>query len=145
MQKRRSLRPQVVSSPIAVALAALACSLAASGMLGSCGGGGAAVITVTVTPGTMVLAPEATCTFTAEVTGTTDTTVTWSVQEPGGGTITAGGFYTAPATEGTYHVVATSVADPTVSDSAEVTVHAGALGLTNLFFLHHSVGDNLVV
>jgi parallel beta-helix repeat protein len=47
---------------------------------------------------------------------------TWAVQEPGGGTIDANGVYTAPAGQGTYHVVATSTADPTKSDQATVTV-----------------------
>lgn len=50
----------------------------------------------------------------------TTTSVTWSVQEAGGGTVTATGLYTAPATWGTFHVVAT--ASPTVSASATVTV-----------------------
>lgn len=145
MQKQRSARP-VRFGISGVIFAALGCCLLAAAMLASCGGGGgAAAVDVNVSPGTITLAPEATYTFTAQVAGTANTAVTWSVQEPGGGTITAAGFYTAPAAEGTYHVVATSVADPTVSDSAAVTVHSGAFGLTNLFFLHHSVGDGLVV
>jgi hypothetical protein len=39
-----------------------------------------------------------------------------------GGSISATGLYTAGSTAGTYHVVATSAADPTRSDSATVTV-----------------------
>lgn len=118
----------------------------------SCGGGGDGGngeegVTVTVSPATLTLVPEGTATFTANVTGTGDPTVTWSVQEANGGDITPDGVYTAPATEGVYHVVATSNADPTQSDTATVTVRAeGPLhGLTNLFFLHHSTGDGLVV
>ena len=38
--------------------------------------------------------------------------VTWKVQEAGGGTIDANGAYTAPATPGTYHVIATSTKRP---------------------------------
>lgn len=61
--------------------------------------------------------------FSAVVTGTIDTTVTWSIQEgPTGGSISASGLYTAPATAGTYRVVATSTADPTASGVATVTV-----------------------
>jgi hypothetical protein len=60
--------------------------------------------------------------FTAEVTGTTATTVTWSVQESGGGSVDASGLYTAPATPGTYHVVATSTVAPESRGVAEVTV-----------------------
>lgn len=53
----------------------------------------------------------------------TTTSVTWSVQETGGGTITAAGLYTAPtSTFGVFHVVAT--ASPTVSASATVTVQS---------------------
>jgi hypothetical protein len=131
-----------------VAAVGLVC-LSLCGLLVSCGGGGTveppAGVAVTVSPSLYTLQPGESHTFTAAVTGTTNTAVTWTVQEPGGGTITADGEYTAPATEGTYHVVATSVADATASDSATVTVTSGGGALTNLFFLHHSVGDGLVV
>ena len=58
-----------------------------------------------------------------------DTSCTWSVAEGvSGGTVSATGptsaDYTAPETPGTYHVVATGVADPTRSASATVTVAA---------------------
>jgi hypothetical protein len=39
-----------------------------------------------------------------------------------GGSISASGAYTAPQTAGTYHVVATSVADGTASGEATVVV-----------------------
>jgi hypothetical protein len=61
--------------------------------------------------------------FTATVTGTTNPAVTWSVQEQAGGTVAAG-LYTAPWVNGTYHVVAKSVADPTKSATATVAVSA---------------------
>jgi hypothetical protein len=49
--------------------------------------------------------------------------VTWSVQEgASGGAITPAGVYTAPNGVGTYHVVATSVADGTKTATATVTV-----------------------
>ena len=61
--------------------------------------------------------------FLATVKGAADTSVTWSVQEGmTGGSITSSGVYTAPNTLGTYHVVATSVADATASASAVVTI-----------------------
>jgi hypothetical protein len=63
-------------------------------------------------------------TFTATVTCTTNTNVTWSVVEANGGSITSSGVYTAPATAGTYHVKATSAADMTKSATATVTVNA---------------------
>ncbi|MGV8040468.1 MAG: hypothetical protein AB2L07_10435 [Thermoanaerobaculaceae bacterium] len=81
-----------------------------------------ASVTVGISPATVSLLPGATQQFTVSVTGTASTAVTWSVQEAGGGTVTSTGLYTAPGTAGTYHVVATSVADPARSASAAVTV-----------------------
>jgi hypothetical protein len=64
-----------------------------------------------------------TVTFTATVTGSSDRAATWSIQEgAAGGSVTAAGVYTAPATAGTYHVVATSHADPTRIATAAVVV-----------------------
>jgi hypothetical protein len=40
-----------------------------------------------------------------------------------GGTITAGGVYTAPSAAGTYHVIGTSAADPSKSATATVVVY----------------------
>jgi hypothetical protein len=80
-------------------------------------------VTVSVSPGSVSLSGCRTRTFAATVTGATDTSVTWSVQEgAAGGTITSGGVYTAPSTPGVYHVIATSRADPTKASSAAVTV-----------------------
>lgn len=52
-----------------------------------------------------------------------NTTVTWSIVEGStGGSISATGAYTAPQATGTFHVVATSVGDPTKTATATVTV-----------------------
>ena len=57
------------------------------------------------------------------MTGTANTTVTWSVAEgSAGGSVTTAGLYTAPGTTGTYHVVVASQAAPTVTATATVTV-----------------------
>jgi hypothetical protein len=61
--------------------------------------------------------------FAATVGGLADGSVTWAVTEPGGGTVT-NGVYVSPATPGTYHVVATSVAEPSRVAQATVTVGA---------------------
>ncbi len=83
------------------------------------------VTSVTVAPATAALLTGATQAFTASVTGGTSQAVTWSVQEgAAGGTVTADGRYTAPSTPGTYHVVATSQADPAKAGAAVVTVTA---------------------
>jgi hypothetical protein len=83
------------------------------------------VVSVALSPQTQSIVTGGTVNFTATVTGTTSgqsTAVTWSVQEAGGGTIDTNGNYTAPGSAGTYHVVATSVADPTKFATATLTV-----------------------
>jgi hypothetical protein len=55
--------------------------------------------------------------FLATVNGTGTTAVTWSVQEAAGGSVNANGLFTGQ-TVGDFHVVATSVADPTKSGTA---------------------------
>lgn len=77
---------------------------------------------VTVTPTTATLAPEGTQLFAATTAGLANANVTWTVQEAGGGLVSDTGFYNAPQATGFYHVVATSVADPTFSGSATITV-----------------------
>ena len=66
----------------------------------------AQTIVVATEPAETELRPGATVQFVAQVTGTASTAVTWSVEEADGGTVDASGRYTAPATEGTYHVTA---------------------------------------
>lgn len=81
-------------------------------------------VAITVTPTTGNLNACRTLQFSATVTGTTNTAVTWSVQEgAAGGTITAAGLYTAPSGPGVYHVVGTSQADTTKTAVATVTVN----------------------
>jgi len=59
--------------------------------------------------------------YTATVAGVTNQAVIWSIKEGvSGGTVTATGLYTAPATSGTYHITATSQADPSETGSATV-------------------------
>lgn len=104
-------------------------------LVGACGGGGGgdpaptpapAPVTITVDPATIQLTAGATQQFTCTVTGTANRTCTWAVQEGvSGGTVTPAGLYTAPATPGTYRVIATAAADPTRTITATVTV-AGA-------------------
>src|SRR5579864_5998013 len=81
----------------------------------------APVVAVSISPGSASLISGGTQQFTSTVTGTSNTAVTWSTT---GGTITANGLYTSPATAGTYSVTATSVADTSKSASATVTVTA---------------------
>jgi hypothetical protein len=77
---------------------------------------------VDITPKNVGLTARGTQQFSATVTGSSNTAVVWSAS---GGTITSGGVYTAPATEGGYVIRATSVAEPTSSSTAAVSVSGG--------------------
>jgi acyl-CoA hydrolase len=79
-------------------------------------------ITVTITPPSASVQVGKTLTFQATVTNASNKTVQWTLQEASGGTIDSSGVYTAPATAGTFHVIATSAADMTASATAAVTV-----------------------
>jgi Galactose oxidase, central domain/Kelch motif len=96
---------------------------------GFCGCGGSSApppssrITVTVSPSSITVIRGTMQTFSAKVDGTTHNSVSWSVQESSGGTIDSKGVYAAPRdTNGTFHVVATSQADPRASGVGEVIV-----------------------
>lgn len=113
----------------------IAASLAAL-LLASCGGttpdttgtappAGQAIVVAT-SPSEAEVAPEGTLRFGAQVTGTADATVSWQVVEPEGGTVDATGLYTAPATEGTFHVRAVSAASAKSTASSVVRVKKGA-------------------
>jgi len=102
------------------------------GILAGCGGSEShtvsppPVVAVAVTPGSATVSVGASQQFTANVTGTSNTAVTWAVQEANGGTIDSAGTYTAPMKAGSFHVVATSQADASKSSSVGVAVTAPA-------------------
>lgn len=84
-------------------------------------------VTVMISPTNVTMAVSTTEQFTATVTGTTNTAVTWSVDGVNGGnssvgTINTSGVYTAPTTAGSHGLTATSVADTSKSASATVTL-----------------------
>ncbi len=79
---------------------------------------------VKISPTSVNLSPSQMQQFTATVTGTSNTTVTWSLN-PAVGTISSAGLYTAPAAISagqTVKVIATSVADTSQSASASVNL-----------------------
>ncbi len=129
MSPRRILR----ASTVTVAAMLLMISTL---FLAGCGGGNSSsnTITVTVTPTTATLSASQTTSFTASVTNTSNTAVTWLVNGIEGGnatygTITASGSYTAPATVTstvTETITATSQADTTKSGTASVTLTPNA-------------------
>lgn len=110
---------------------ALSCALSLA-----CAGNGrsssAPVLTdLSISPTTANLLVHQTLPFGASAAGTGSPAVTWSVQEDAGGTITSG-VYQAPWMVGTYHVTATSVADPTKTATATITVTAATAFLETL-------------
>ena len=87
-------------------------------------------VQVTLNQTSVSVGANGTTQFTATVTGTGNTAVTWSVDGVVGGNATAGtisgtGLYTAPTQAGTHTVTATSVASPSQTASAQVTVTGG--------------------
>lgn len=95
---------------------------------------------VTVAPGSVALKTDATQQFTASVTNTQNTAVTWSVNNIAGGnaavgTITAGGLYTAPHSlpnPASVTIQATSAANASSVGSATVALSLPPGGGTSL-------------
>jgi hypothetical protein len=114
----------------------------------------AAEATVTVNPGIGVqvapqlvtLTPGASQSFVATVTGTANTAVTWTVQEgAAGGTINSSGQYVAPQNSGTYHVVASAVADTNKKGIATVIVLGNPVDVTGIVTYSGSKTGNVYV
>jgi hypothetical protein len=117
------------------AWAGLGVSLLLLGLLIACGSSNnTPPITITVSPSAATLYPNdstdnwppQTATFTATVTNTNNSAVTWAVTTTNGGTISAGGVYTAPTIAAglptTATITATSQADTTKVASAVVNI-----------------------
>ncbi|MFI5303598.1 MAG: lactonase family protein [Nitrospiria bacterium] len=110
----------------------VSCLLILSSFLFSCsgGGGGSGGATTPVpTPISVAISPQVAYvleggqkSFNANVSGSSNTDVTWSLQEGSAGGTIISGNYTASNVPGTYHVIATSVADPTKFSVALVSV-----------------------
>jgi hypothetical protein len=104
----------------------------------------AAAISVSVSPTTATVASGGTEQFSAQVTNTSNTAVTWSATS---GTVSTTGLFTAPTVTATktVTVTATSLADNTKSASATVTVNAAdgilTLNPTSISFGSVTVGQ----
>jgi YVTN family beta-propeller protein len=120
-------------------------------------------IRITVSPGVATIGTQETLQFTATVTGTSTTTVTWKVNDVDGGNATIGtidgnGLYTAPTTaptpasviirakstvdpakEGTATLEIVAAADPVLSSLSPTSLALGAL-VQDLFL----VGENFL-
>ena len=62
-------------------------------------------------------------TYTGSSCSLQPSTVSWSVQESGGGFIDSAGQYTAPTAQGTFHVIATADGNPALTNTATVRVY----------------------
>ncbi|HEY1939122.1 MAG TPA: Ig-like domain-containing protein [Candidatus Angelobacter sp.] len=129
----KQFRAPAVSFLLLVIVLALLTFLANCGGLGSGNSnkpGSSGALSVTVAPPSVsVAAGTAFSAFVATVTGTTNSSVTWMVDNvPGGnsttGTIDSSGHYQAPSVPGNHTVSAVSMADPSKSGSSQVTVTA---------------------
>ncbi len=79
-------------------------------------------VSIAVTPEFSRLEVRGKLQFHADVVGSEDKSVRWSVREENGGVIDHNGLYQAPELPGTYEIVATAGADETVAASAFVIV-----------------------
>lgn len=87
------------------------------------------VVSVSVQPTAISMTTGESTTFMAQVSGTINTTVAWSVQESSGGQVSSTGKYTAPASFGVFHVIAVSQADPSKNALATATVGAVSISV----------------
>ena len=88
-------------------------------------------MTISIAPGNVTIAPSATQLFTATVTNSANTSVTWSASL---GNISATGLYTAPAiapSPASVTITATSVASPASGVTTSATVTANIVGPPN--------------
>jgi hypothetical protein len=97
------------------------------GLFGSGGGRGTPAVSVSITPTIATLAPGGTKRFSASVTGTSNTTVTWTAT---GGTVNTSGLYTAGTSAGSFSVTATSTQDSSRFATAGITITAPTFGVT---------------
>jgi hypothetical protein len=110
-------------------------------------------IGVTVTPATASISTIQTQQFTATVVNSANPAVTWKVDGIQGGNaavglISAGGLYTPSPSAATHSITATSVADPTRSGSASITVRLASsqIGFGGVLTYHNDnarTGQNL--
>jgi hypothetical protein len=99
-----------------------------------------APVVISVSPTVASLPTGGTQQFTAMVTGTTNTGVTWAAQ---GGSVSSAGLYTAPTSSGTYIVTATSIADSTKTASATVTAVPVTSGLVAAYAFNEGTGTTV--
>ena len=122
---RTRISPLVTKLRLPTCITIISCM---SWLFSGCGGSSAPSppppvqqVVVTISPGNAVLQPGQSVAFTATVTGSSNTNVTWTAK---GGSINTQGVFTAGTSAGsTYAVTAASVAAPTATASAPVSIY----------------------
>jgi Bacterial Ig-like domain (group 2) len=119
---KRSLQQVVLFvSSLLIGTVLLGCGSAESHSGGSPTQNPPLAVTVTISPTSASLAEGVSQQFSANLTGTSNTAVTWSAT---GGTISATGLYVAGNTAGSFAVTASSAADTNKSANASITITA---------------------
>ncbi len=133
-----------------LALSPLAAIILAA-ILSGCGSGGTpepppAPSVVSISGSSDILSTGASRTFAASVSNSTEQSVSWSVVEASGGSITSGGVYTAPALPGTFHVKAVANANAAASATAPVPVviPVGHIPGYDVGVDYHATGNDFV-
>jgi hypothetical protein len=110
------------AAPLALLAAALGgCAAGCTSGRVSPKGAGATIVT-TIAPTDVSVGVGGTVAFTGTVTGTSNKAMLWSVAEPGCGSVSSTGIFTAPAAPAICHVVVASAADSRRTATATVTV-----------------------
>ncbi len=104
-------------------------------------------VTITVSPDAITTLSGRPTQFAAQISAPPDQNqITWSVVEGNaGGTISSTGLYLAPEAQGTFHVKATSVANPAVSSTAAVSVGTALPPIINLWAIWGSSAKDVWV
>lgn len=106
----------------------------------------APVVSVAIEPAVVSLSSGKNQRFTAIVSGTSDPSMAWSIQEgEGGGLIQPDGTYTAPAAAGTYHVIVTSQADPSKNAVARVEVATEPVVTPRFAYVANSISNDVTM
>ena len=104
-------------------------------------------ISVSVAPLNATAIPSQSLQFSATLTNTSNSAVTWSINPAGTGSVSSSGLYAAPATisaQQTVTITATSVADTTKSGSATITLSpvSGAFSYHRPITISHTMVPN---
>ncbi|HLI63039.1 MAG TPA: hypothetical protein VKV05_06545 [Terriglobales bacterium] len=134
---RKSRLPvlEILVAVLLVGGAAIAVWMLRSSLPAKSAASAAPTVSISISPTSAEVAAGKALDFAATITGTNDARVTWTIQEGDeggrivthgakveGGTVSSMAVYIAPHKPGTYHLLATSNADPQKSAYAEITV-----------------------